>query len=68
MDLGSHTVYAGGLIDCHIHFAHWGMNLIAYQGQSLMLLAAETVAALHHHARGRLHDRPGPRRARRRLP
>ncbi|MGE3267551.1 MAG: amidohydrolase family protein [Chloroflexota bacterium] len=35
-----------GLIDCHAHFAHWGMNLIAYQDKSLMLLAAETVAAL----------------------
>ena len=45
MDLGGRTVMPG-LIDCHIHFAHWGMNLIAYQQQSLMLLAAETVAAL----------------------
>ena len=35
-----------GLIDCHAHFAHWGMNLIAHQDKSLMLLAAETVAAL----------------------
>ena len=45
VDLGGRTVMPG-LIDCHIHFAHWGMNLIAYQEQSLMLLAAETVAAL----------------------
>ncbi len=45
VDLGGRTVMPG-LIDCHIHFAHWGMNLIAYQGQSLMLLAAETIAAL----------------------
>ena len=45
VDLGGRTVMPG-LIDCHIHFAHWGMNLIAYQQQSLMLLAAETVAAL----------------------
>lgn len=35
-----------GLIDCHTHFAHWGMNLISYQHKSLMLLATETVAAL----------------------
>src|SRR5215213_7799818 len=35
-----------GLIDCHAHFAHWGMNLAAHQDSSLMLLAAETVAAL----------------------
>ena len=45
MDLAGRTVMPG-LIDCHIHFAHWGMNLIAHQGKSLMLLAAETVAAL----------------------
>ena len=30
MDLAGRTVMPG-LIDCHIHFAHWGMNLIAYQ-------------------------------------
>jgi imidazolonepropionase-like amidohydrolase len=35
-----------GLIDCHAHFAHWGSRLIAHQDKSLMLLAAETVAAL----------------------
>jgi imidazolonepropionase-like amidohydrolase len=45
VDLGGRAVMPG-LIDCHIHFAHWGMNLIAHQGKSLMLLAAETVAAL----------------------
>jgi imidazolonepropionase-like amidohydrolase len=45
VDLAGGTVMPG-LIDCHIHFAHWGMNLIGNQGQSLMLLAAETVAAL----------------------
>jgi imidazolonepropionase-like amidohydrolase len=45
VDLGGRTVMSG-LIDCHAHFAHWGMNLIAHQDKSLMLLAAETVAAL----------------------
>jgi imidazolonepropionase-like amidohydrolase len=45
MDLGGKTVMPG-LIDCHAHFAHWGMNLISHQDKSLMLLAAETVAAL----------------------
>ena len=28
VDLAGRTVMPG-LIDCHIHFAHWGMNLIA---------------------------------------
>ena len=45
VDLGGKTIMPG-LIDCHAHFAHWGMNLIAHQDKSLMLLAAETVAAL----------------------
>lgn len=45
VDLGGKTIMPG-LIDCHAHFAHWGMNLAAHQDQSLMLLAAETVAAL----------------------
>lgn len=45
VDLGGKTVMPG-LIDCHAHFAHWGMNLLAHQDKSLMLLAAETVAAL----------------------
>ena len=45
VDLAGRTVMPG-LIDCHAHFAHWGMNLIAHQDKSLMLLAAETVAAL----------------------
>jgi imidazolonepropionase-like amidohydrolase len=45
VDLGGKTVMPG-LIDCHAHFAHWGMNLISHQDKSLMLLAAETVAAL----------------------
>src|SRR6266536_3557685 len=45
VDLAGRTVLPG-LIDCHAHFAHWGMNLIAHQNKSLMLLAAETVAAL----------------------
>jgi imidazolonepropionase-like amidohydrolase len=35
-----------GLVDCHAHFANWGMNLLANQHKSLMLLAAETVSAL----------------------
>ncbi len=45
VDLGGKTIMPG-LIDCHAHFAHWGMNLISHQDKSLMLLAAETVAAL----------------------
>jgi imidazolonepropionase-like amidohydrolase len=45
VELAGRTVMPG-LIDCHAHFAHWGMNLIAHQDKSLMLLAAETVAAL----------------------
>jgi imidazolonepropionase-like amidohydrolase len=45
VDLGGRAVMPG-LIDCHAHFAHWGMNLISHQDKSLMLLAAETVAAL----------------------
>jgi len=45
VDLAGRTIMPG-LIDCHAHFAHWGMNLIAHQDKSLMLLAAETVAAL----------------------
>ena len=45
VDLAGLTIMPG-LIDCHAHFAHWGMNLISYQHKSLMLLAAETVAAL----------------------
>ena len=45
VDLNGRTVMPG-LIDCHAHFAHWGMNLISHQDKSLMLLAAETVAAL----------------------
>src|SRR5689334_20736156 len=35
-----------GLVDCHVHFANWGMNLAARGDTSLGLLAAETVAAL----------------------
>ena len=45
VDLAGKTVMPG-LIDCHAHFAHWGMNLIDHHDKSLMLLAAETVAAL----------------------
>ena len=45
LDVAGQTIMPG-LIDCHAHYAHWGMNLIAYQHKSLMLLAAETVAAL----------------------
>ena len=45
VELAGRTIVPG-LIDCHAHFAHWGMNLIAHQDKSLMLLAAETVAAL----------------------
>ena len=32
-----------GIIDTHMHFSHWGLNLIAYQGSSLMLLAVVLV-------------------------
>lgn len=45
IDVAGKTVMPG-LIDCHIHFAHWGMNLIEHQGKHLMLLAAETADAL----------------------
>lgn len=45
VDVGGKTVMPG-LIDCHMHFAPWGMNLMGHQGQSLMLLACETVNAL----------------------
>ena len=45
VDLGGKAIMPG-LIDCHAHFAHWGMNLMAHQDKSLMLLAAGTVAAL----------------------
>jgi imidazolonepropionase-like amidohydrolase len=45
VDLAGKTIMPG-LIDCHAHFAHWGMNLIDHHNKSLMLLAAETVAAL----------------------
>jgi imidazolonepropionase-like amidohydrolase len=45
VELGGRTVMPG-LIDTHVHFAPWGMNLIGAQDRSLMLLAAETVHAL----------------------
>jgi imidazolonepropionase-like amidohydrolase len=35
-----------GLIDCHVHFAHWGINLLRHQDRHLGYLAAETVHAL----------------------
>ena len=45
VDVAGKTVMPG-LIDCHIHFAHWGMNLLEHQDKHLMLLAAETAHAL----------------------
>jgi imidazolonepropionase-like amidohydrolase len=45
VDLAGRTVLPG-LIDCHMHFAPWGLNLIEAQSSSLMLLAAETTQAL----------------------
>jgi len=35
-----------GLIDCHIHFAMWGQDLMAKPGMRLMQLAAETSGLL----------------------
>lgn len=45
IDLAGRTVIPG-LIDCHVHLAPWGLNLIGHQDKRLMLLAAETVKAL----------------------
>jgi imidazolonepropionase-like amidohydrolase len=45
VELAGRTIMPG-LIDTHVHFAPWGLNLIGAQDRSLMLLAAETVHAL----------------------
>jgi imidazolonepropionase-like amidohydrolase len=45
VELAGRTVVPG-LVDTHVHFAPWGLNLIGHQDRSLMLLAAETVQAL----------------------
>ena len=67
VELAGRTVMPG-LIDTHVHFAPWGMNLIGAQDRSLMLLAAETRPRAPDHSRGRLHDRPRPGRPGRGLP
>src|SRR6476646_10606045 len=45
VDLAGKAVMPG-LVDCHIHLAHWGLNLLGNQDKKIGLLAAETVCAL----------------------
>lgn len=50
-DVAGSTVMPG-LIDTHIHFAMWGMDLIGHQGSSLAYLASETVFNMDYVLRG----------------
>jgi imidazolonepropionase-like amidohydrolase len=45
VDLGGKAILPG-LVDCHIHLAHWGQHLYGHPDDSLGLLACQTVAAL----------------------
>lgn len=51
VDVSGSTVMPG-LIDTHIHFAMWGMDLIGHQGNSLAYLASETVFNMDYVLRG----------------
>lgn len=51
VDVSGSTVMPG-LIDTHIHFAMWGMDLIGHQGSSLAYLASETVFNMDYVLRG----------------
>lgn len=51
IDVGGSTVMPG-LIDTHIHFAMWGMDLIGHQGSSLAYLASETAFNMDYVLRG----------------
>ena len=45
MELDGRTVMPG-LIDCHIHFALWALDLLAHQDEALSYLCAKTQRAL----------------------
>jgi imidazolonepropionase-like amidohydrolase len=45
VDLGGRTVLPG-LVDCHIHFALWSLDLLSHQGEPISYLCARTQRAL----------------------
>ena len=51
VDVGGALIMPG-LIDVHIHFAMWAMDLIAHQNSSLAYLCSETVYNLDYALRG----------------
>ncbi|MGE0844931.1 MAG: amidohydrolase family protein [Flavobacteriaceae bacterium] len=51
IDVTGSTVMPG-LIDTHIHFAMWGMDLIGHQASSLAYLCSETVYNMNYVLRG----------------